>query len=330
MKIAVTSSHRRSYSDVLIVRGAVLCCALALVGSAAAALQPPAPSNGKHTQEPNASASKPASQSATEQRGTASSPLFIQSLSGPEREADAAHKKYEHHEKPTLDRWLTYSTVALALFTLLLFGFTAALWWVTLKLGRQAKADSERQATETQQSLAISKAASNAAVMSLRPWLSCKVESFGPLSFDAKGDAVFRFRFVIKNVGKTPAMSVQLLFPTLTLMAPGVELSILKLQNIAALSRGLGVPAKALDTHTPAPPGVITNPTGLVLFPDETYILESATFSYPTASVAAHCSSEKQLKWVVRNRLGLPSVPLGVEDLRTTPAVLTLDTEADV
>ena len=40
--------------------------------------------------------------------------------------------------------------------------------------------------------------------------------------------------------------------------------------------------------------------------------------------------AEKQLKWVVRNRLGLPSVPLGVDDLRTTPAVLTLDTEADV
>lgn len=40
--------------------------------------------------------------------------------------------------------------------------------------------------------------------------------------------------------------------------------------------------------------------------------------------------AEKQLKWVVRNRLGLPLVPLGVDDLRVTPAVLTLDAEADV
>ena len=40
--------------------------------------------------------------------------------------------------------------------------------------------------------------------------------------------------------------------------------------------------------------------------------------------------AEKQLKWVVRNRLGLPLVPLGVDDLRVTPAVLSLETEADV
>ena len=40
--------------------------------------------------------------------------------------------------------------------------------------------------------------------------------------------------------------------------------------------------------------------------------------------------AERQLKWVVRNRLGLPSVPLGVDDLRVTPAVLALDAEADV
>jgi exodeoxyribonuclease-5 len=40
--------------------------------------------------------------------------------------------------------------------------------------------------------------------------------------------------------------------------------------------------------------------------------------------------AEKQLKWVVRNRLGLPLVPLGVGDLRTAPAPLSLDAEADV
>ena len=40
--------------------------------------------------------------------------------------------------------------------------------------------------------------------------------------------------------------------------------------------------------------------------------------------------AERQLKWVVRNRLGLPSVPLGVDDLRVKPAVLALDAEADV
>ena len=40
--------------------------------------------------------------------------------------------------------------------------------------------------------------------------------------------------------------------------------------------------------------------------------------------------AERQLKWVVRNRLGLPLVPLGVEDLRTSPAPLALEVETDV
>ena len=39
--------------------------------------------------------------------------------------------------------------------------------------------------------------------------------------------------------------------------------------------------------------------------------------------------AEKQLKWVVRNRLGLPLMPLGVDDLRTAPAPLSLDAETD-
>ncbi len=40
--------------------------------------------------------------------------------------------------------------------------------------------------------------------------------------------------------------------------------------------------------------------------------------------------AERQLKWVVRNRLALPLTALGTDDLRTAPAVLTLDTEANV
>ena len=37
--------------------------------------------------------------------------------------------------------------------------------------------------------------------------------------------------------------------------------------------------------------------------------------------------AEKQLKWVVRNRLGRPMVPLGVDDLRVAPAPLSLVAE---
>jgi exodeoxyribonuclease V len=40
--------------------------------------------------------------------------------------------------------------------------------------------------------------------------------------------------------------------------------------------------------------------------------------------------AEKQLKWVVRNRLALPVTVLGVDDLRQAPAVLALDIESEV
>ena len=40
--------------------------------------------------------------------------------------------------------------------------------------------------------------------------------------------------------------------------------------------------------------------------------------------------AERQLKWVVRNRLGLPTVALGVADLRTSPAPMALETDTDV
>ena len=40
--------------------------------------------------------------------------------------------------------------------------------------------------------------------------------------------------------------------------------------------------------------------------------------------------AEKQLKWVVRNRLALPVNVLGVDDLRQAPAALALEAETDV
>ena len=37
--------------------------------------------------------------------------------------------------------------------------------------------------------------------------------------------------------------------------------------------------------------------------------------------------AEKRLMWVVRNRLGRPQVPLGIDDLRVAPAPLKLERE---
>ena len=66
-------------------------------------------------------------------------------------------------------------------------------------------------------------------------------------------------------------MSVSLSFPKLNLFAPGVEHSILKLQRLASLNRGLGVPVKMPPGHLEPAPGVLVNPVGRVLFPGETH-----------------------------------------------------------
>ena len=142
----------------LIVRAAQLCCAIAMAGSAPAASDPPPPSGWESAKKPHASAGAAvslASQSAPEQRGSASAPLFVQTIPAAESAADATHKEYERHEKPALDRRLTVGTEFLAAFTFLLFCFTAALWWVTYRLSKDARDASARQAWDMQNSLRI-------------------------------------------------------------------------------------------------------------------------------------------------------------------------------
>lgn len=115
-----------------------LACKLALS-------QPPIPSGRERIQPPQASASNAASQAIAEQRGTANVPLFVQSVPSPENEEDAAHKKYERYEKPSLDRRITIGTELLALFTFLLFCFTAALWLATRRLVKDADKSAKQQ-----------------------------------------------------------------------------------------------------------------------------------------------------------------------------------------
>ena len=186
---------------------AFVCCI-----SLAAALEPPIPSGGKGVQKQDGKTSESAKNSPEKQRGTATDPIFIKSLPGEEREADARHKEYEHHEKPTIERLTGWGTLALAIFTFLLFAFTAALWWVTLQLSRDAKKVSERQAKETKDSLDVSRQAANAATKAvehsekeLRAYIFVAPE--GAAGLDKDGCFFATFSFV--NYGKTPATKVR-------------------------------------------------------------------------------------------------------------------------
>ena len=123
----------------------VLCCILAFAGGAHAVSEQPTSVGMEHIQQRNIKDDIATSQAITVPQVTASAPLFVQIIPAAERASDAEYKEYEQHEKPRLDRWLTGSTVALAVFTFLLFIYTACLWRSTSKLVRKTDENSQIQ-----------------------------------------------------------------------------------------------------------------------------------------------------------------------------------------
>jgi hypothetical protein len=150
------------------------------------------------------------------------------------------------------------AALIMASFTALLWISTDKLWVQTLEAGRTARISAD----------AASKNA-NAALLAARPWLTCNVEIAGPLVFDADGDAVFRFKITVRNIGKSPAMSVRLFPPQLSLSSSQFVGSNISLQRLADLSRGLPARGAAVVGSADTPGG---NPEGAVLFPDAAYI----------------------------------------------------------
>src|SRR5262249_31136329 len=75
---------------------------------------------------------KPKGQSKTGQ--STSSPLFVKVVPADKSPDDASYEAYEHYEKPSLDRGLTYATTALAVFTFALFLGTGVLAIFTYRL----------------------------------------------------------------------------------------------------------------------------------------------------------------------------------------------------
>ena len=105
----------------------------------------PAPSSGKDIQKQQPPTPVDATKSSNARSdGFEPTPSINKQASAISQE-EAEHKRYERHEKPTLDRWLTWATVFLALVTAALAGFTYLLWAATGKLVREAKATSQMQ-----------------------------------------------------------------------------------------------------------------------------------------------------------------------------------------
>ena len=259
---------QRSYSGVLIVRAAILCCVLMLVASsvfAQAASQPLVRSSGP--QQAKASEARPFASAA---KVSLAPPQASAAEKSPEHSNPSSHKSWN-------EIWLEkLRDDPIVAFTLVLAISTVLLWIDTRGLRRLA----QRQAADTTKALGIATVAAEAAKKSadaslatLRPWLSCKVKIMEPMTFNETGDPIFRFRFSVRNVGDTPAMSVNVT-QELRLFAPGVQHSVHRLQTLAALMQGLGVqkPNKDRtfsDVEKMTAQGQIVNPVGHVLFPGE-------------------------------------------------------------
>ena len=267
--------HRRSNSGLLIARAALLCCAFALVASTVlgqVALQPA----GEHSAG-SAPPGKPKKVQDARQLDTTSLEKTIR---------DAVREAGEKHDPHAVDhakaeghlveytRQLAVETDRLAKFTLWLVGATGvlafiAIWqlgmfWLQLKVMKRGVEDARTVAE-------AARASAESALLQLRPWLSCDIELGEPLTFNAEGDAVFAFHFIVKNVGHLPAMAIQ--------FSPSISLfefhnrSMAHLKKMADWNRDFAVNAATVLI----PGGFSMGPldTGPIIFPGG-----SKTFNY--------------------------------------------------
>jgi hypothetical protein len=235
---------------------------MALPLAYSAASHPTTPSSTQRTQTRSAISSQPAQNGTPKQLGTEETPLVVKSVRAIENSDDPAHKAFEHHEKPMLDRWLTWGTVALAVSTFLLFCFTAALWWVTYRLSRDARATSIRQAKEVQDAFAISNESANAAKRSADTaeralTIAQRAFVFGKgfeVGLHTTDERLIEYPVFVDfgNVGTTPATDVRAWIKTETI--PNIE------QRIPAFAPTDPGPSTVLGPNSTLRSGIATIP----------------------------------------------------------------------
>jgi hypothetical protein len=163
-------------------------------------------------------------------QGRAPAPPPIIPATPAEHSQTVASEQQQHEGgKVNYEAMIAYGTVALALFTFLLFLYTSRLWRATVDLGKDAKRTADRQAAETAASLAIARDAADAATRSAkaaqngvetseralvgtqRAFVFCQGFSAAANRF---GKAVKEYVFWVpfQNVGVTPATDMRQTF----------------------------------------------------------------------------------------------------------------------
>lgn len=141
----------------------------------------------------------------------------------PERSGDQREQRqiYEYRNGSSLWSWIkgnanTIFNGLLVLFTFVLAASTIGLWWETRELGKSA----ESQAMDLKASISVAersakaaensaKIAENALVASERPWITVDVIGVGgPLTYRENAGADITLKFVLENIGRSPATYV--------------------------------------------------------------------------------------------------------------------------
>ena len=105
------------------------------------------------------------------------------------------------------------------------------LWKEAVKAGGTAEATA-----------GAAKKSADAALLSLRPWVSCDAELLSDLTYRENGDARISVRFSLKNHGHTPAMGVRVKH-WFDLLGPGMEHPLAKRQKWVEFDKGLPISA---------------------------------------------------------------------------------------
>ena len=79
------------------------------------------------------------------QLGTQQLPLIVRTVPEPKDKVQAEHEERESREQRARERWITYSTIWLAIVTTFLALFTGYLWDATRKLVRSSEETAKRQ-----------------------------------------------------------------------------------------------------------------------------------------------------------------------------------------
>jgi len=164
------------------------------------ALYEPVPSSGISSQQEQEKTANPNDYSNSKTENPKKHSASIKITPSDDTPYEASRRTYEKEYKPSLDRWLTYSTIGLATFTFFLFCGTGILTIYTFRLWDDAKESSIRQDKQMQDTLQLAREEFTA---THRPQLairSCKLSTI-----NATGDHKYSCKFTCFNTGVSPA-----------------------------------------------------------------------------------------------------------------------------